>query len=178
MLKDYYKLLTQALVLRPGKSSVPANAANYVQVGIGIAILALVQAAIVIYSVVSSPGIAPSVILVLAILSALWIAIPMVVLTGIAALSGRMDRLPLALVATTFYLSIFAAVSFALSFVMSGTSGGLTGALAYFIYRTARTALGLSVARSIVTAALVVVASMASGLLVLVIPGGEALVSP
>jgi hypothetical protein len=176
MLNSYLQVLKQALALPAGQTELPPSSASYAHVGIGIGILALVQTATLGFAIAQSPGTATNVILILILVSAVASVTPLVVFAGLAAVSMRLDRLPLTLVAASFYVALIDVAFFALSlFITSGRSAAL-GILGYFSYRTARNVLGMGVGASIGAALLVVLCVMSSGLLLLVIPGGEALI--
>ncbi len=176
MLNSYIQALKLAVSLPPGQAELPPNSVSYAHVGIGIGILALVQAVMLGFAIAQSPGTATNVILILIFVSAVASAMPLAVFAGLAAVAMRLDRLPLTLVAASFYVAAIDVTFFALSLLLGVGRSVALGILGYFSYRTARNALGMGVGASIGAALLVVLCVISTGLLLLVIPGGEALI--
>lgn len=175
MLKSYLASLKQAVSVRAG-DGVPPTSATATDATIGFAIMVASQAAIVAFTVIESPGAPVATVLLVASVAALNCVIPVALFMALAALSGRTSRIPLSVVAVSFYVTLVGVVSFVMSFVTSAGRTGLLGVMAYFMFRAARTSLGLGIGASIAAAFLVIVCTLASGLLIFVLPGGDHLV--
>lgn len=180
MMTDGFVGAVKSIVSYRGKSGVPFDPANvtggHAATGIGINIL--VQAALVVVPLLGAPADVPAALLPdLALVTLLSLAVPYVVVAGVAAATGRTPSIPAAFLFLALTLLLMQLVLFALSLFTATGSGAGLGALALIVYYACRMMLGLGLGVAILAGLLAVVGTFAAGALLLVLPAGQALLN-
>ena len=169
----------KSIVSYRAKSGTPFDPANvtggHAATGIGINIL--VQAALVAVPLLGAPAGALALLPDLALVTLLSLAVPYLVVAGVAAATRRTASIPAAFLFLALTLLLMQLVLFALAqFTTSGSGAGL-GALALIVYYACRLMLGLGLGVSVLAGLLAVVGTFAAGGLLLVLPSGQALLN-
>lgn len=113
----------------------------------------------------------------LGIVTLVTFAAPFAVVTGWAYLSKQPDRLPLLVMFVAIVLFFIQVVNLLLSYLGLQTTMALIAVTAVFVGRSIRTVLGASILTATLAGLLVGIGMVAAGLLVLVLPIGQATVS-
>jgi len=104
-------------------------------------------------------------------------AVPFAVVIGWAYLSRQPERAPLLVMFVSILLFVVQVMSLLLSYVGMQTSTALVAVTAVFVGMAVRTVLGASIPMAILAGVLVGVGTAAAGMLVLILPTGQALMA-
>ena len=137
---------------------------------IGVLILAAAQGGLLFWS---GRDLGPEVLRDFAIVAFAALAIPFVVFAIVAAVLGRMERLPAAFLYMGVIFAALQIVSAVLSSFGSGSSGFLVGILGAVSYLAAKGFLKLSWPAALGIAVLVVIGFMGAGMLLFALPSGR-----
>lgn len=179
MASGFVAAVKAVMTYRPrGTAPFDPTAVTGAHAAIGIVIALVVQLALVVLPLLGARGGALVAVLPdLLLVTLLSLAVPYVVVTGVAAATGTRAGIPAAFLYLSIMLLLLQIVFFVLSQFIASGGGASLGVLAFIVFYTCRQMLGLSVGISILAGVLAVVGTFAAGALLLVLPTGQALLS-
>jgi len=174
----FIEAVKAVLMFRPkSETGFDASRFSWTYAAIGIAFVALLQAASLTVAFIGEPGVTAGVIADLSLVAALALAVPFVLVTATAVLTRRQDRLPAALLFVAVYLALMQIALYLLSFFLPASGSTITVVMALTCYLSAKNVLGLPTGKALLVGAAVAIASFSTGFLLLALPTGQAMLA-